>query len=69
MLSAGSIFGILGSAALGTGAGVVALMLSTAHPGQPSLNLDHSGTVVQAPAAAAAAAATTPTSAPSPGSD
>jgi hypothetical protein len=67
MLSAGSIFGILGSAALGTGAGVVALMLSTAHPAQPSLNLDHSGTVVQAPAAAAAA--TTPTSAPSPGSD
>jgi hypothetical protein len=32
MLSAGSVFGVLGSAALGMGAGVVALMLTTGHP-------------------------------------
>jgi hypothetical protein len=32
MLSAGSVFGVLGSAALGMGAGVVALMLTTSHP-------------------------------------
>lgn len=32
MLSAGSVFGVLGSAAVGVGAGVFALMLSTGRP-------------------------------------
>jgi hypothetical protein len=68
MLSAGSILGVLGSAVAGAGAGVVALMLTTAHPAQPALDRDHGGTVVQA-APAAAAAAATPAASPTPGGE
>jgi len=58
MLSAGSVFGVLGSAALGMGAGVVALMLTTGHPAagpvtQPAVLAAPAATATAAPAQAA----------------
>lgn len=57
MLSAGSVFGVLGSAALGMGAGVVALLLTTGHPAagptQPPVLAVPAATATAAPAQAA----------------
>ena len=57
MLSAGSVFGVLGSAALGMGAGVAALMLTTGHPpagpSQPAVLAVPAATATAAPVQAA----------------